>query len=117
MPGYGFAAINLAKRSDWGNLIENYAKTRSTLRGIIQLIDLRHPPQPLDHSMSEWLKEHDLNYLVVGTKADKVARTKVPGLMLQIAEKLDIDSRDTLAFSAESGLGREELWRWIVESV
>ena len=117
MPGYGFAAINLAKRSDWGNLIENYAKSRSTLRGIIQLIDLRHPPQPLDHSMSEWIKRHDFNFLVVGTKADKVAKTKVSGLMLQIAEKLNIDSRDTLAFSAETGLGREELWRWIVGSV
>lgn len=117
MPGYGFAAVNLAKRSDWGNLIESYAKTRSTLRGIIQLIDLRHPPQPLDHSMSDWLKQNNFNYLVVGTKADKVAKTKVPGLMLQIAEKLNVDSRDTMAFSSESGLGREELWRWIVELV
>ncbi|NLN74840.1 MAG: YihA family ribosome biogenesis GTP-binding protein [Armatimonadetes bacterium] len=117
MPGYGYAAVNRAKRSDWGNLIEGYASSRPTLRGIIQLIDLRHPPQPLDHSMSQWLRDRRFNSLVVGTKADKVARTKVPELMLKIAENLNIDSRDTMAFSAQSGLGRDMLWQWIVDMV
>ena len=117
MPGYGFAAINRAKRADWANLIERYAKRRDTLRGIIQLIDLRHPPQPLDHSMIEWLISHDHNYLVVGTKADKVARTKVSELMLQAAEKLNIDSLDIIAFSSQSGFGRDKLWQWILETI
>lgn len=116
MPGYGFAAINRAKRADWGNLIERYAKSRTTLRGIIQLIDLRHPPQPLDYSMIEWLISHNHNYLVVGTKADKVAKTKVAELMLQAAEKLNVDSLDTIAFSSQSGFGREKLWRWILDT-
>jgi GTP-binding protein len=117
MPGYGFAAINQSKRADWGDLIEGYANTRPTLCGIMQLIDLRHPPQPLDHSMTQWLRDNEHNYLVVGTKADKVARTKVPELMLQVAEKLNIDSLDTLAFSAQTGLGREQLWRWVIDTV
>ena len=116
MPGYGFAAVNQRKRADWGDLIEGYASTRPTLCGIVQLIDLRHPPQPLDHSMAQWLKDHGHNYLIVGTKADKVAKTKVPELMLQAAEKLNIDSRDTMAFSAQTGLGREQVWRWMVET-
>jgi GTP-binding protein len=116
MPGYGFAAINRGARADWGDLIEGYASTRQTLCGIVQLIDLRHPPQPLDHSMAQWLKDHDHNYLIVGTKADKVAKTKVPELMLQAAEKLNVDSRDTMAFSAQTGLGREQVWRWVVET-
>ena len=116
MPGYGFAAINQAARANWGDLIEGYASTRQTLCGIMQLIDLRHPPQPLDHSMAQWLKDHDHNYLIVGTKADKVAKTKVPELMLQVAEKLNIDSRDTMAFSAQTGLGRDQLWRWVMDT-
>lgn len=116
MPGYGFAAVNQAKRADWGDLIEQYASTREQLCGIMQLIDLRHPPQPLDHSMSQWLQEHEHNYLVVGTKADKMPKTKVPELMLQAAEKLNIDSRDTLAFSAQTGLNKEQLWRWVMDT-
>jgi GTP-binding protein len=82
----------------------------------MQLVDLRHPPQPLDHGMTTWLQNNEHNYLVVGTKADKVARTKVPELMLQIAEKLNIDSLDTLPFSAQTGLGKEQLWRWVMET-
>lgn len=117
MPGYGFAAVNQKRRAQWGDLIEDYANTRQTLRGIMQLIDLRHPPQPLDHSMTKWLQDNEHNYLIVGTKADKVARTKVPELMLQIAEKLNIDSLDTMAFSAQTGLGREKLWGWVMETV
>lgn len=117
MPGYGFAAINKGVRADWGDLIEQYASTREQLCGIVQLVDLRHPPQPLDHDMCQWLESNDHNYLVVGTKADKLAKTKVPEMMLQVAEKLNIDSRDTLAFSAQTGLNKDQLWHWIIEAV
>lgn len=117
MPGYGFAAVNKGLRADWGDLIEGYANTRPTLCGIMQLIDLRHPPQPLDHAMTQWLRDQEHNYLIVGTKSDKVAKTKVPELMLQIAEKLNIDSLDTMAFSAQTGLGRDQLWRWVMDTV
>ena len=116
MPGYGFAAVNLARRAQWGALIEQYLSERATLRGIVQLVDLRHPPQPLDHQMAEWLHHNDCRFLVVGTKADKVAKTKVPELLLEIAEDLNVDSADTLAFSAQTGLGRDPLWRWVLET-
>ena len=114
MPGYGFAAVNKGSRAQWGDLIEQYLNTSSTLCGVMQLIDLRHPPQPLDHAMCKWLHEHEHNYLIVGTKADKVAKTKVPELMLQIAENLNIDSLDTLGFSSETKFGRDQLWRWVI---
>lgn len=117
MPGYGFAQVSAARRADWGKLIENYLQKRDTLRGVIQLIDMRHPPQPLDHQMAEWLKHYEANFLVVGTKSDKIAKTKVPEQLLQVAEALDVDSANTLAFSAVTGLGRDELWRWILETV
>lgn len=116
LPGYGFAAVNRAQRVNWGLLIEQYLNRRSMLAGIIQLIDLRHPPLPLDHDMTEWLHSRQHRYLVVGTKADKVARSKVPELMLQLAEILQVDSRDTLAFSAQTGLGKDQLWEWIMET-
>lgn len=117
MPGYGFAAVNQGMRADWGDLIEGYATTRKELCGILQLVDLRHKPQPLDHSMNQWLEDHGHDYMVVGTKADKVAKTKVPELMLQVAEKLNIDSRDTMAFSAQTGLGKDQLMQWVIERV
>lgn len=117
MPGYGFAAVSKRRHAQWGGLIEQYLNSRGTLAGVIQLIDLRHPPQPLDHSMSRWLQENSHNYLVVGTKADKVGKTKIPGLLLHIAESLNVDSLDTLAFSAETGYGKDKLWHRVMEMV
>jgi len=105
------------RRYEWGELIEKYLDTRTVLRGVIQLIDLRHPPQSLDHSMAEWLHHRGHPYLVVGAKADKVAKTKVSELLLKVAESLNIDSRDTIAFSAQTGFNRDRLWRWVIETV
>lgn len=116
MPGYGHAEVSKARRAQWGQLIEDYLISREPLRGIIHLIDMRHPPQPLDLEMSSWLRHYEHHFLVVGTKADKIAKTKVPEHLLQIAERLNVDSADTLAFSAETGLGRDALWRWILNT-
>jgi GTP-binding protein len=117
MPGYGFAQVSHVRRAQWGQLIEDYLTTRETLHSVIHLLDMRHPPQPLDIQMSQWLQHFDKPFLVVGTKADKIATTKVPEHLLQIAEGLNVDTDDTLAFSAETGLGRDQLWRWMLESV
>lgn len=116
MPGYGYAAINQTSRAQWADLIEQYLEKSSMLCGIMHLIDLRHPPMTLDHSMSQYLQEHKHNYMIVGTKSDKVAKTKVPESLLKVAESLNIDSRDTLAFSAQTGFGREQLWRWVMDT-
>jgi len=117
MPGYGFAAVSKASRARWRDLIDEYLNTRSTLCGLIQLIDLRHPPQSLDHIMSQWLHNHSYRYLVVGTKADKVPKAKVPGLLLHAAESLNVDSRDMVAFSSQTRLGRDKLWEWVLDTI
>jgi GTP-binding protein len=78
---------------------------------------MRHPPQPLDIDMSLELRQFEAHYLVVGTKSDKIAKTKVPEQLLQVAETLNIDSNQTLAFSAETGLGRDQLWRWVLDAI
>ncbi len=114
MPGYGFAAVSKASRDRWGELIEQYLTTRPNLCAIMQIIDLRHPPQPLDHTMSEWLHSNKHRYVLIGTKADKVAKTKVGGLLTEASEILGVDSQDAMAFSAPTRLGRDQIWRWMI---
>lgn len=116
MPGYGFAAVNQKARNQWKTLIEQYLDTREELCGVMLLIDLRHPPQPLDHTMAAWLHNHSHNFTIIGTKADKVAKTKVPQLLKQIAKGLDVDPEDTLGFSSQTGFGRDQLWRRVLET-
>ncbi len=71
MPGFGFAEVNLARRAEWKQLIEDYLATREVLQGVIQLIDMRHPPQPMDFEMLQLLQQDNAHFLVVGTKSDK----------------------------------------------
>ena len=117
MPGYGYAEVNKQKRGLWAALIEKYLSERKELSAVIQLIDLRHPPQPLDIQMSQWLSHFEHNFLVVGTKADKIAKTRVDNQMLLSAEQLNIDSVSTIPFSAQSGLNSDKLWSRILEFV
>jgi GTP-binding protein len=117
MPGYGYAEISKTARAHWGQLIGEYLQQRETMKGILHIVDLRHPPQPLDFQMRDTIAELGVPFLLVGTKADKLAKSKVAEAMLVMAEALNIDTNDTLAFSAGDGMNRDELWRRILALV
>ncbi|NLK51857.1 MAG: YihA family ribosome biogenesis GTP-binding protein [Syntrophomonadaceae bacterium] len=110
LPGYGFARVSKAMRKDWQKLIEGYLRNRSTLCGIIQLIDIRHPPTPDDQQMYEWLQYYRLPTIIVATKADKIARGRWPQHLKIIRQGLAISPETPLIlFSAETGVGVIEL--------
>ncbi|BAD39347.1 GTP-binding protein [Symbiobacterium thermophilum] len=119
MPGYGFARVSEAQRREWARLIEGYLLTRGALRGVLQIVDLRHPPTRDDVTMREWIRHHRLPSLCVATKADKIGRTAWPRHRQVIARELglDGDGEPLVLFSAETGLGRDDVWRWIREHV
>lgn len=116
MPGYGYAKVNLEKRHSWAALIDEYLNSRETLSAVIQLIDLRHDPQPLDLQMADWVRESGKPYLLIGTKADKIAKSKVEEQMQRATEILQLDPAYAMAFSAETGLGRERIWHWVLHT-
>src|SRR5690625_2626136 len=72
VPGYGFARVSKAEKEKWGTMIEQYFTESESLRAVVQLIDLRHPPTNDDKIMYEFLKHFDLPVIVVATKADKI---------------------------------------------
>ena len=74
MPGYGYASVSRSTRAEWGKLIVQYLQTRETLQAVVLLIDMRHPPQPLDLAMAALLRQAGRPFLVVATKADAVPR-------------------------------------------
>ncbi len=76
LPGYGYAKVSQSLRATWGPMIETYFDSRQNLRGIVQIMDLRHPPTPDDISLWSWLKEKKMRAIPILTKADKLSRTK-----------------------------------------
>ena len=74
LPGYGFAAVPGQVREHWGALIEAYFRHRRCLRGVIVVMDVRHPLTGHDRSMLELAGAQAVPVHVVLTKADKLGR-------------------------------------------
>ena len=76
LPGYGFAKVPAELRRHWGRAIESYLTTRLSLRGLILLMDARHPLTALDRQMLEWCAGADLAVYLLLTKIDKLSRNQ-----------------------------------------
>ncbi|BCU81213.1 putative GTP-binding protein EngB [Polycladomyces abyssicola] len=118
MPGYGFARVSKETKAAWARMIEGYLLNRRELKGVIQVVDVRHPPTRDDRMMYDWLKHYGIPVIVVATKADKIPRGKWPKHVKQVREGLQIGADDPLIlFSAETGQGKDELWSTIAALV
>ena len=111
LPGYGFAKVPQPVRKRWGKMIEDYLLKRETLLAVIFIIDLRRRPSQLDLSLQRWLEVHEVEYLLVGTKVDKLSQSEIK----KQKDKLNVAYFDggegeLLVYSSKSSRGRKELW-------
>lgn len=110
LPGYGFAKVARTEKARWGKMIEKYLAGRKTLRGVILLVDMRHPPSEEDRMMKKWLEHHQIPFMVIATKADKLSRSARQKNLAMIHRELNLPvDQPLLGFSAVSGDGLEEL--------
>ncbi|EAF5657151.1 ribosome biogenesis GTP-binding protein YihA/YsxC [Listeria innocua] len=118
VPGYGFAKVSKTEREKWGVMIETYITSREQLRGVIQIVDLRHKPTEDDRMMYEFLKYYEIPVIVVATKADKIPRSKWQKNAKIVRETLDFDPDDKFVlFSSETKMGKDEAWQFIKEGM
>ena len=108
LPGYGYAKVSKTMRADWGKMAEEYLAERDELALCVQLIDSRHKPTPLDIQLNEWLNFHAKKHLIVATKADKISNNELQK-SLSATRKI-LTGAPILAYSAQTGRGRDELW-------
>jgi len=111
LPGFGYAKAPGAVREGWKKLIEWYLAGGGgeALRGVVHLVDGRHPPTKLDLQMMEYLGKLGLPALVVLTKMDKVPGGRRERVMKEAAERLGLDADQLLPFSSKTREGRETL--------
>ncbi|GAA0456716.1 ribosome biogenesis GTP-binding protein YihA/YsxC [Alkalibacillus silvisoli] len=116
VPGYGYAKVSKKEREAWGRMVEEYFKTRDTLKATVLLIDFRHPPTEDDLIMYDFLKHFELPVVVIATKLDKINKTKRQKHLKVIEEALEIEPEDVIIpFSAETGEGKEQAWNKLKE--
>ena len=75
LPGYGYAEVPEQVRAHWQALLGRYLLQREVLRGVVLLMDIRHPMKELDIRMLECCAERQLPAHVLLTKADKLSRS------------------------------------------
>ena len=73
LPGYGYAKVALSVKHDWQKNLAHYLDVRKSLRGLVLLMDVRHPLKELDQSMINWALDRQLPVHILLTKADKLS--------------------------------------------
>jgi len=114
LPGYGYAAVDQETREGWRPLIETYLAERTTLAGVLLLIDIRRNAEDEELDFVPWLQERATPIIVALTKADKLAKNK-RNLEVARAKKLLALKREPIAVSTLSGDGVDTLWRSVVK--
>ncbi|HEX9107055.1 MAG TPA: ribosome biogenesis GTP-binding protein YihA/YsxC [Longimicrobiales bacterium] len=109
LPGYGYARVPVRLRGAWQPLIEGYLGKSQELRGVVQLLDIRHGATAEDRKMLDYLAGLGAPTVFVLTKADKLTRSERMKQVGRIMKELGADPEQVLAVSTLSGEGREEL--------
>lgn len=112
LPGYGYAKVSKTERDDFRKRVDEYLAAERP-RVIWQIVDLRHPPTALDLQMNAFLRSKDLPFTVVATKADKLSNNEIAKNKAVIKREMDLDNEQLVVFSAENGLGKDELLKRI----
>lgn len=117
LPGYGYSQMSKAEQKKVGDSIETYLRNSKNINLVILLVDIRHDPTANDRMMMDYIKSTGHRYIVVTSKADKIAKTKVQSYVDKIAEILEVDSDLIFAFSSETKFNKEVVWEVIEESL
>jgi GTP-binding protein len=115
LPGYGYARAPRSVREGWGEMATDYLAKRASLVLSIQIVDARHDPSKLDLQLDEWLSVHAKPRVVVATKSDKLSQNELRKSLERMGRALQ--AARIIAYSAQTGLGRDALWRTIEEAI
>jgi len=119
LPGYGYAQVSKEKKANWDKFIYRYLEQRENLLCVFVLIDSRHEPQKVDLEFLQWLGEHEIPFVIVFTKVDKLGKTTFAKNIAHYKKELlkAWDELPTLFYSsAEIGTGKEEILGFIEET-
>ncbi|GAA0483821.1 MULTISPECIES: ribosome biogenesis GTP-binding protein YihA/YsxC [Tatumella] len=111
LPGYGYAEVPEEMKLKWQRALAEYLQKRDSLKGLVVLMDIRHPMKELDQQMVQWAVTSHIPVLVLLTKADKLAsgaRKKQLNLVRELSQKFDGDVQIEL-FSSLKKLGVDKL--------
>lgn len=110
LPGYGYAKVSRAMQEEWQKHLAHYLEVRKSLKGLVILMDIRHPLMALDQAMIHWALVGHLPIHVLLTKADKLSRSQAKSTCLKVAKQYAGETLFSVqTFSSLKRMGLDEL--------
>ncbi len=109
LPGYGFAKASKQEAFGWQSLIEPYLIKNNNLKCVFVLVDSRIEPTENDKQMIDFLVYYNIPFVIIATKCDKFAKSKIKPALLKIANSLNVGVGNIIGVSNETGFGKEEV--------
>ena len=115
LPGYGFAKVSRDERASWERMITAYLERRTSLRGVVAIVDAEVGATEDDVRTLAYLVSAGRRVLVAATKLDRLGKARRKPALATIAERLSVPRDSVLGFSATEKLGVPEVWEslWI----
>ena len=118
LPGYSFSVMGKEKSEKISKTIDSYLKNRENIALVVMLVDIRHKPSKDDRMMYEYLINSNLNFIIVPTKADKIAITKVPDYCKIIQDELNCPEEiDIIPVSSSKKNNLEAIWQAVFQTL
>ena len=108
LPGYGYAAVPRRETERWDRLISAYMG-RTSLRGVVLVMDIRRPFTGLDRRLLEWIRPYGMSCHILLTKADKLPASHQAAALAEAeyTAKRTATPCTMQLFSGKTGLGAE----------
>jgi GTP-binding protein len=108
LPGYGYAKVPEKLKAHWKQVMQRYFESRHCLRGVVLVMDIRHPMRPFDEQMLAWCAATGVPCHLLLTKADKLKRGPAQSALLKVRRALP-ENASAQVFSAKTRDGLSTL--------
>lgn len=109
LPGYGFAKVSKAEKEKWAKTLDEFFADKEGITHVFCLADLRHDPTADDLQMVRFLNYNIIPFTIIGTKADKLPKTKIIQFVKNVANCYGLGVNNVIATSAENYYGKEKV--------
>lgn len=119
LPGYGFAKVNRNMKQDWEENIGEYLAERRSLKGLVLVMDIRHPLTEFDQMIINWAIETEMPLLALLTKCDKLKKGPAKSTFLKIRNELASRAPwlSVVMFSSLKKEGVQQAHQWLTDQL
>ncbi len=109
LPGYGYSKACKSSADEWNTRTDAYFRSGVHIAQVLCLMDIRRDPSDLDKVLINYLRDLELPFTAVLTKADKLSRAQIGKAAIKIAAALGLASGNLIVTSGRNGYGKEKL--------